>query len=112
MLTRARYRSTQKPRTFRGPRGKFNVQVRKVFKTKCLLDLIIACLQGKIGTVSARNICNTARIRKGYHKWSQKRPLVEKSTVESDIPVKRVTRSATVRASAKEIITIKFSSMQ
>ena len=66
---------------------------------------------GKFGTVSARNICNTARIRKGYYKWSQKRPLVEKSTVESDIPVKRVTRSATVRASAKEIITIKFSSM-
>ena len=67
---------------------------------------------GKFGTVLARNICNTARIRKGYYKWSQKRPLVEKSTVESDIPVKRVTRSATVRASAKEIITIKFSSMQ
>jgi hypothetical protein len=35
-----------------------------------------------------------------------------KSTVESHIAVKRVTISATVRASAKEIITIKFSSMK
>ena len=49
MLTSARYRSTQKPRTFRGPRGKFKVQVRKVFKTKRLLDLIIACLQESLG---------------------------------------------------------------
>lgn len=69
---------------------------------------------GKFGTVSSRKIYRAARLHEGYFKWRQKRPLGEKSTVESDIPVKRAnTRSAAVCIlQLQQKVTIAFSSIQ